>query len=176
MASHTPKSRTRPARKRATLLPTSPNRPAQTVWLLTVDGAKAQIYVIAPVTFRPTALRDGVFKQSNRPSRAITSDKPGHRGHAGTGRRHSLSLRSDPHNQAETAFVKMVATHINAAAREKRFSRLIVAAPPKAIRDLRDTLNAATQKKIAAEITHEWTKLGVREIERRLKAAMGPEE
>lgn len=167
MASHSPKSRTRPARKRATLLPTSPNRPAQTVWLLTVDGAKAQIYVIAPVTFRPTALRDGVFKQS---------DRPGHHGHTGSGRRHGLSLRSDPHNQAETAFVKMVATHINTAAREKRFSRLIVAAPPKAIRDLRDTLNAATQKKIAAEITHEWTKLGVREIERRLKAAMGPEE
>jgi protein required for attachment to host cells len=144
------------------------------VWLLTVDGAKAQIYVIAPDTFRPTALRDGAFKQSNRPSRAIVSDGPGHRGHTGSGRRHALSLRSDPHVQAETNFVKAVTSHVNAAARDKRFDRLIIAAPPKAIKDVRSNLNATTQKKVALEITHEWTKLGVREIERRLKGAMAP--
>lgn len=61
-------------------------------------------------------------------------------------------------------------------ARDGGFDRLIVAAPPKAMDDLRKAFTAVTAKTIAAEITHEWTRLGVRDMAERVKAALGPSD
>lgn len=173
MPRKTKSSRTRPTQKRRSLLPSRPNTKVKT-WLLVVDGAKAQVYDVAAETCRLKAVPDGTFKQANAPSHALASDRPGRGSHAGSQRRHAIAKRSDPHNKAETNFVKDVAKHINGAARLKQFDRLIVAAPPKAMSELRAVVNAIVKRKIALEITHEWTKLGVRDMADRLKAALRP--
>jgi protein required for attachment to host cells len=171
-----PKSRTRPARKRGSLLPAAPKDNVRIV-LLVADGATAQLYDVAPITCRLTAIPKGKFRQANLPGRMIVSDRPGHTSFVGAGgRRSALEPRSEPHARAETVFLKKVASAVNLMARGTRFDRLIVAAPPKAMHDLRTSLNAATKRKVVSEITHEWTRLGVRDMAERVKAALGPSE
>jgi len=175
MAKKTSVSRTRPAQKNAAL---KPGRPGQVlkIGLLVVDGAKAQLYSAAPVTYRLTAIPEGTFKQATGVGRKSVTDRAGRGKNAGTQRRHAMAFRSDPHNKAETNFVKLIGQHINAVIREKQFDRLVLVAPPRAMSELRAVINSTAAKKIALEITHEWTKLGVREMAARLKSALGQTE
>jgi protein required for attachment to host cells len=135
------------------------------------------LYTLAPITCRLTAIPKGKFRQANLPGRMIVSDRPGHSAFAGAGgRRSAMEPRSEPHARAETVFLKKVASAVNLLARDGRFDRLVVAAPPKAMHDLRTALNATSKRKVVAEITHEWTRLGVRDMAERVKAALGPGE
>jgi protein required for attachment to host cells len=173
MAKAKGKSRTRPARKNAATTPPAPNEKITTC-LLVADGAVAQLYDVAPRTCRLSPVPKGKFKHASLPGRLLVSDRPGHSSYAGGQRRHALEPRSEPHARAEAQFLKKVAAAVNAWARTGRFDRLVVAAPPKAMHVLREAFNAASKKKTVVEITHEWTRLGVRDMADRLKAALGP--
>lgn len=166
-----PHSRTRPPKKRQSLLPAIHDEKVK-VWLLVADGASANFYQVAPGAKRISAIPGMALKQGR--GRPVAGDKPGRTQMRSGQRRAAMEPRTDPHMQAETNFLKTVATTVNGCTRERRFDRLIVAAPPRAMAELRGAINAATRAKIALEITHEWTKLGVREIAKHLQAAMEP--
>lgn len=99
------KESARPAQKRASTLPNAPNDKVKMV-LLAADGAKAQLYNIAPGTCRLTPLPKGKFRQAILPGRMIVSDRPGHSALFGGQRRSAMEPRSEPHARAETVFLK----------------------------------------------------------------------
>lgn len=166
-------SHSRPAHKRSSTLPSMPDTKVRT-WLLVADGAGAAFYNVAAVTARVTAIPDMSFGQKSKPSRAMMSDRPGRTKYSAGQRRSAMEPRTDPHVQAETEFLKRVAVEVNAGVRKKLFDQLIIAAPPRAMAELRTTLNKTSRAKVALEITHEWNHFGVRELSTRVKAALAP--
>ena len=138
------------------------------MWVLVADGAKANLYSVAPVTFRLTPVPGGAFKQGNQPGHLLVRDKPGRTAGTTGAARHAVGQRTDPHQRVEDAFVVMVADHVNTVAQTRGFDSLIVAAPPKAMAKLRGKWVDAARSRIKLEVTHEWGRLSKPAITARL--------
>ncbi|MDX2143833.1 MAG: host attachment protein [Rhodospirillaceae bacterium] len=145
-----------------------------------IDGARANIYKAeASATGRPglrlTVIDGGRLRQSNRKSRAIVSDRPGHKASsAGTGR-YALQPKSDPHVRAEQQFVIGVAEFLDRALAAQGCDELVLVAPPRAMGDLRAHLSPAVARRTILEITQEWTALTPSVIGQRVAVALMPE-
>jgi protein required for attachment to host cells len=145
-----------------------------------VDGARANIYKAdAPPTGRPglrlTLIKGGGLRQSNRKSRAIVSDRPGHKASSSGSGRYALQPKSDPHVRAEQQFVIAVAEALERALATQGCDEVVLVAPPRAMGDLRAHLSPKLARRTILEITREWTALTPSDIGRRVAAALLPE-
>jgi len=126
---------------------------AKVTWVLLADGQNAAVYFndgpgrgLIPIP-ELTARRDGPD------SHEIVSDRAGHRFGGGAKAGSGATLpRNDPHEFEEKRFVEGAAEKVNRAALENRFDRLIVAAPPRALGQIRKTLSKAAAQRITAEV------------------------
>jgi protein required for attachment to host cells len=66
--------------------------------------------------------------------------------------------RNDPHEFEEKRFVEAISEKINRAALANRFDRLIVAAPPRALGQVRQALSKAASGRLAAEVNKDLIK------------------
>ncbi|MCB2106095.1 MAG: host attachment protein [Rhodobacteraceae bacterium] len=139
-------------------------------WLLVADGAQAQIYKVEPITFRLVPLPNGRFKQSGK--HKGTKAGAGRSFNSANAARHAMEPHTDPHQGAEDRFLHDVAKALNEMARGKAVEDIMIAAPPKAMAVLRKVMNKAVQKKIAYEVTREWTKVPPPDMTRRLIRAL----
>ena len=76
--------------------------------------------------------------------------------------------RTDPQRYAEYAFARDLSDHLEKAANEHRFDRLILVAAPKALGDLRELLPKTVHGKIVAEIDKDLTNVPTRELGKHL--------
>jgi protein required for attachment to host cells len=164
-------SRTRPAQRRVEQKPAVQKQKTVT-WLLVADGEQAQLYAITHGTFSLRPVSGGHFTQKNMSQRMSTSRKPQKRPDIGNKRRHAMELHRKGHDRREISFVLSLSEYIGVAAREKRFNRLIIAAPPKAMSELRSALPDSATAKVAVEITHEWAHLTLNDMSNRVKATL----
>ncbi len=109
-----------------------------------------------------------VFAEDNPPTHEQGTDRPG-RGFAsaGTGRRSAME-ETDWHHLEEHRFVARVAKALEGVVRERSVPAIVIAAPPKALADLRTALHADVKAKIVAELGKDLTQYPVDEIERHL--------
>src|SRR3546814_8500541 len=80
------------------------------------------------------------MQKTSRPSRDIDTDRPG-RGYNPMGQHHPMDSPSDSHREEKRRFADLLANHINAAALDRSYDRLILVAPPKPLGDLRQSLS-----------------------------------
>ena len=113
---------------------------SKTTWLLVADGAEAQVYIITFVPLHLQKLEGEHFKRK--------------RGHV-----HDLESGRPGHQRQEDHFTAQVAERINAAARRNEFGKLVIAAPPRALAELRKDLSPEVHGLVALEVSAEWTKL-----------------
>lgn len=109
----------------------------------------------------------------------IASLKPGHAHDdaAATGALpHGHDVRSEKRHHADSAFLQKLAVWIEKAANEKAFERLIIAAPPHALGDIRRFLGASARSRVVAEVNKDWIKLPTKEIEKHLFGLTLPRE
>lgn len=127
------------------------------------DAAKARFFLIEKIG---APLEEGALPPMAHKapfSRDLVSDKPG-RGHVGkTGRRHSEEPTSDPHDEAEKAFVRDLAGTLDKAIGEKGW-RLFLVADPRSLGQLRQCLSPKTQKQIVGELAKDHVKSTVKAI------------
>jgi protein required for attachment to host cells len=76
----------------------------------------------------------------------------------------------DPHEFQEKRFIEHLARELDAAALARRFDRLIVAAPPRALGNLRKALSKQTTQLIAAEYDKDFTKSTAPDLAEHVKA------
>jgi protein required for attachment to host cells len=86
------------------------------------------------------------------------------------GQRHGMEPRTDPQRYAEYAFARDLSDHLEKAANEHRFDRLVLVAAPKALGDLRDLLPKTVHGKIVAEIDKDLTNIPTRDLGKHLDA------
>ena len=139
-------------------------------WILVGDGEKALFLVNQGDATHPVLETLRVMENHNPPSGEQAADSPG-RMHDGPGPHRSAVQNTDWHEIEKERFAKEVAEFLYKAAYENRYSKLVVAAPPKTLGDLRKEFHKEVQERIIAEIDKDFTNQPPYEIEKHLAAA-----
>lgn len=134
--------------------------------LIVCDGGRALIMRNDGTPYQPKLRMVEALQHHAAPTRELGTERPG-RVHASTGAARSAVEANDYHDTEETAFLQRVCTQIEqAAAGEARPARLVVAAPPRVIGELRSLLPPPIRDLVSVEVGKDLTKLSIDEIER----------
>ena len=139
-------------------------------WILIGDGEKALFLVNQGDATLPVLETLRVMDNHNPPTGEQGADAPG-RMSDGPGPHRSAVQNTDWHEIEKHRFAKEVADFLYKAAHANRFSKLVVAAPPKTLGDLRKEFHPEVSERIVAEIGKDFTNEPPYEIEKHLAAA-----
>lgn len=132
-------------------------------WIVIADGAQARILENLGPGKGLVLLPSATMHKPPRPSRELKTDRPG-RTHDSLGGRHAMDPPSDPHREEKRRFADELAEHINAAALNRSYDRLILVAPPKTLGDLRQALNKEAAARLDGELPKDLTKIPDHEL------------
>lgn len=128
-------------------------------WVVVADGQRAAVFHNDGPGKGLQAVEGLGGARSGARSHDMVSDKPGRmQGFAGASGAASMTARTDPHELEEARFTEHLAGEINQAALEKRFDRLILAAPPRTLGILRQALSRHATERVVAELDKDLTK------------------
>lgn len=139
---------------------------AKTTWVLLADGAQAKVFEHQGPGKGLVPLEELLFEDNPKQAREIMADKPGRSfASAGTARS-AMEYSTDPVQVRETRFVKHVAEVLERKHQEKAFNRLIIAAAPTALGDLRAAMGDNLKKAVMAELPKDLTNLPTNQLEK----------
>ena len=122
-------------------------------WIVIADGAQAKIFTHRGPGTGLTALPDLEMSQEPLRARDIMADKPGRSiSSAGPGSRAAMEYHTDPVEVRERRFVAELAEMLERKYAEGAFERLIIAAAPNALGDLRPALSERLRAATVAEL------------------------
>ncbi len=110
-----------------------------------------------------------VIAREDQPEVADNADRPGRRPDTGSGQSSAME-QTDWHVLARDKFAKELAGILYDHAHKGAFSRLVIAADPKLLGQLRDELHGEVRAKVVAEIPKNMANHTVRDLERLIKA------
>jgi protein required for attachment to host cells len=108
-----------------------------------------------------------VMEQDNPKTSDQGTDRPG-RTHSSMGTRRSAMQETNWHKLEKHRFAKEIAETLYTAAHRGRYSKLVIAAPPMTMGDIRKALHKEVSDKVVAEISKDLTNMPKDEIERAL--------
>ena len=136
-------------------------------WILIADGAQARI-------LENTGPGKGLHQVegldwSIEPLQAqeIVTDRPGSKSGGGA-HGGGMTPRTDPVEHRETEFVKSVAATLERHQQQGAFHRLVIAAAPIALGDLRKAMSANLKKTVVAELNKDLTNLPTAQLDKHL--------
>ena len=139
---------------------------AKVTWILLADGATAKVFEYRGPGEGLRAVDDLMFDQTPLKAGEIVTDRPG-RSFSSVGHgRSAIEPSSDPVQVRERRFVEHVAQVLERRHQEKAFDRLIVAAAPTALGDLRPAFSKSLRDVITAEIPKDLTNLPTPQLEK----------
>ena len=109
-----------------------------------------------------------IFADENPPTHEQGSDRPGRAFMAAHSTSRSAMETTDWHEIEERRFVQRVSAALEDLVRTRGVRELVIAAPPRALAELRASLHADVKARIVAEIDKDLTKHPVWEIEKHL--------
>ncbi|MEQ1771430.1 MAG: host attachment protein [Devosia sp.] len=133
---------------------------AKVTWVVVADGAQAKIFENDGPGKGLRALKDLNKEQEPLQAREIMADKPGRSASSGgAGARSAMEYHSDPVQVRERRFVEELAETLDRKHQQGAFDRLVIAAAPTALGDLRPALSAGVKSTIVAELPKDLTNL-----------------
>jgi protein required for attachment to host cells len=136
-------------------------------WVVVCDGAKALILENTGTRAHPSLKTREVLQQPDAKTSEIGTDQPG-RAFASVGASRSAVEQTDFHAQAEQRFLADLAGRLDKALTEGRAKSLTVVAPPRALGLLRQAYSSHVKQALHAEISKDFVKMPVPEIEKHL--------
>jgi protein required for attachment to host cells len=141
-------------------------------WVLLADGAQAKVFAHAGPGSGLRPVEDLLFEEEPLKAQDIMADRPGRTFNSvGTGRS-GYEYQTDPVQHREAAFVRSVAAALDRRYQQSAFSRLIIAAAPTALGDLREALSAGLRTALVAELPKDLTKLPTPQLERHFEGML----
>jgi protein required for attachment to host cells len=141
-------------------------------WVLVADATHASVFVNDGPGRGLSPADEPSFKSGvPRYTREVVSDREGRSWGAGGVGRHGMDPPTDPKRHAEASFAREVAQTIGQAALDKKFDRLVLVAPPKALGDLRAELPKHAQDRVTREIPKDLVHLDGNGLARHLTEA-----
>jgi protein required for attachment to host cells len=136
----------------------------QKTWIVIADGSHARIYERVGRAADLALVLERDDPEARKRTSDLVSDTRGRsRGSAG-GPHHGMDLKLTPHQHLENVFVRNLADEIDQAMNEKKFERLILAIPPKALGEMRAALSQGARERVVAEFNKELVSLGAKEL------------
>lgn len=134
------------------------------------DGRKA---LFLRNTGNPNALKletERVFEQDNPPTDQQGTDRPG-RAFQSVGSARSAMEQTDWHDIEEKKFAQEIAERLGRMVRDGKVDKLIIAAPPRTLGELRQALSEQVKARVIAEIDKDFTRHPVPDIQKHLADA-----
>lgn len=134
-------------------------KPTRT-WIVIADGDQAKIFENEGPGKGLHAVKDLQLEQAHLRARDIMADKPGRAGNTqGPGSRSGIQYHTDPVEVREQRFVERLADVLDQKHNEGAFERLVIAAAPAALGDLRPALSDGVRDTILAELPKDLTNI-----------------
>ncbi|MBN9309894.1 MAG: host attachment protein [Devosia sp.] len=138
---------------------------AKVTWILIADGATAKVFEHSGPGRGLKAVDGLMFEQESLKAGEIMADRPG-RSYSSVGHgRSAMEYSSDPVAVRERRFVEHVAGELERRHQQNAFDRLIVAAAPTALGDLRPALSKGVRDTIIAELPKDLTNTPTAQLE-----------
>ena len=140
--------------------------PKKTVrtWVLIADGTRARILESDGRLDQLQPVPGCEFAVEDPPDREIGADSPGRTFDSVGGGRHRIEPKTSPHRHIKAEFARHLAQFLEKKRGERAFDRLLIAAPPKTLGDLREKLTKQVVAVVEAEIPKDLTGIPDREI------------
>jgi len=138
---------------------------AKVTWVLVANGTQAQVFEHGGPGKGLAAIKALRFEQEALRAQDINTDRPGRHQGGGAGSRSGLE-QSDPVQIREERFVKSVAAELETLRQQGRFDRLIIAAAPTALGDIRPALSDAVKETVVAELPKDLTNVPQPQLDR----------
>ncbi|RYE83328.1 MAG: host attachment protein [Hyphomicrobiales bacterium] len=129
---------------------------ATVTWVLVANGAQAQVFEHGGPGKGLIPVKGLHFEQEPLRAQDINTDRPGRHFGGGAGSRSGME-DGDPVGVREERFVKSVAEQLEVLRQQGRFERLIIAAAPTALGDIRPALSDGVKQTIVAELPKDLT-------------------
>jgi len=134
-------------------------------WIVIADGDQAKVFEHEGPGKGLRAIKDLQFEQEHLKAQEIMADKPGRAfSSAGPGARSSMEYSSDPVAVRERRFVERLADMLNEKQQQGKFDRLVIAAAPAALGDIRPALSDKVKETILAEMPKDLTNVPTQKL------------
>jgi protein required for attachment to host cells len=138
-------------------------------WILLADGAQAKVFAHSGPGTGLTPVEDLLFEEEPLKASEIMADKPGRSFSSAGHGRSAMEYSSDPVAVRETRFVKSVAHALEKKYEQSAFGRLIIAAAPTALGDIRDAMGKNLKEAVVAEMPKDLTNLPTPQLEKHFR-------
>lgn len=146
--------------------------PKPIIWVLVADAARARLFQVEQPQQSLAPVLGEELIGTNLPSREIASDRPGRTFDRGGEGRHAMEPPTDPARYAQHEFARDVVRLLDEQRESRSFDRLIVAAPPQFLGDLRAVMPQRLRQAVCAEIAKDLSKLPLPELQDHLAEAI----
>nr|WP_295891074.1 host attachment protein [uncultured Devosia sp.] len=133
-------------------------------WVLIADGAQARVLENTGPGKGLKQVEGLDWAIDPLQAQDIVSDRPGSKSGGGA-RGGGMEPRTDPVEYRETEFVKSVAATLDRHQQKGAFDRLVIAAAPIALGDLRKAISPAVKKTVVAELNKDLTNLPTAQLD-----------
>lgn len=138
---------------------------AKTTWILIADGAQAKVFEHLGPGKGLRVVDEMQFEQKPLQAQEIMADRPGRSFASAGSARSAMEYSSDPVAVRERRFVENVAEELEKHLQKGEFERLIVAAAPTALGDLRPAFSKGVKDTIVAELPKDLTNIPTPKLE-----------
>jgi protein required for attachment to host cells len=137
-------------------------------WILIANGTQAHVLEHCGPGKGLSAVKGLDWSIEPLQSRDINADRPGRSFSSVGSARSAMEPKTDPAQHREAEFTRSVAEEIEKKAREGAFDRLILAAAPIALGNLRKVLSEQVRKQIVAELDKDLTNIPTASVHKHL--------
>jgi protein required for attachment to host cells len=139
-----------------------------TTWIITADSSRARIFKTESPRGPLQELEVLIHPEARLHTQDLTSDFPGRTFDSAGEGRHAMGQPVDPKEQEAIRFAKHLADHLEAARVDGQFDKLIIAAAPKFLGQLRQHLSGQLTSMVTQEIDKNLTQHATKDIRNHL--------
>jgi len=128
------------------------------LWYVIADGGRAR-FVEQDDAGAFRTLSSFVSTELHKSTEELGRDRPARVQESATPARHAVEPRRDLHEAAKEDFIRTVGAELAALAKDGRFDKLVLVAPPGVIRNLKDSLTKPVADSVVKELHKDLTKV-----------------
>ena len=135
-------------------------------WVLIADGAQARVLENTGPGKGLTQVDGLDFAIESKQAQEIMAERPGRTFSSVGSARSGIEPKTDPVAYRETQFVKSLANMLDRQQQNGAYDRLIIAAAPIALGDIRKAMSAGVKKTVVAELDKDLTNLPTNQLDK----------
>lgn len=137
-------------------------------WILIADGTQARVLENSGPGKGLSSVKDLDWSITPLQTQDINADRPGRSFASHGSARSAMEPRTDPAQHREAEFVRGVAAELDRKAQSGAYDRLVIAAAPIALGNLRKVLSDHVRKTVVAELDKDLTNLPTPQLDKHL--------